>query len=205
MKVLLDINDLRTPEILMYPDRMVDSCEKCARTYEPKQAGKFYLSSLNRSFNGLACIDHFHLGNLRTCHIYYVPQLAALYEPLFLTLTWKLLWWLLILTASLNSGLAPLYNLTKSLPMNRFWSPWNFMALNVGQHQLAAQQEHSVIKAQNRTCCVPSADVWWCYTKPVFPSLAVYPNLEWFIRKLHLFFSWNRKKIYEAISNWQSS
>ncbi len=27
------------------------------------------LSSLNRSFNDVACIDHFHLGNMRICHM----------------------------------------------------------------------------------------------------------------------------------------
>ena len=69
MKILLERNDLWNPEVAKYLSRTVDSCEKCARTYEPKQARKVSLSSLNRSFNDLVCIDHFHLGGLRICHI----------------------------------------------------------------------------------------------------------------------------------------
>ena len=69
MKILLERNDLRTFEVAKYLNRVVDSCENCARTYEPKQARKVSLSSLNRSFNDLVCIDHFHLGNFRICRI----------------------------------------------------------------------------------------------------------------------------------------
>ncbi len=68
-KILLERNDLWSTEVEKYLHRIVDSSESCSKTHEPKKARKVSLSSLNRSFNELVSIDHFHLGNLRLCHI----------------------------------------------------------------------------------------------------------------------------------------
>ncbi len=69
MKTLLERNNLWNHEVETYLNRIVNSCSNCARCYEPKQARKVSLSSLNRSFNDVSCIDNFHLGNMRICHI----------------------------------------------------------------------------------------------------------------------------------------
>ena len=69
MKILLERNDLWSEEVEKCLSRVVDSCEKFVRTYEPKQARKFSLRSMNMSFNDLVCIDHFYLDILRLCHI----------------------------------------------------------------------------------------------------------------------------------------
>ena len=53
MKILLERNDLWTPEVAKCLNSLIDSCEKCARTCEPKQVRKVSLSSYNRSFNDL--------------------------------------------------------------------------------------------------------------------------------------------------------
>ena len=52
-----------------YLNRVVDSCERCSRTHELRQARKVSLRTLNRSFTDVVCIDHFHLGDRRLCHI----------------------------------------------------------------------------------------------------------------------------------------
>ncbi len=69
MQTLLERNNSWNHEVKTYLNRIVDSCSNCARCYEPKQARKVFLSSLNRSFNDVARIDHLHLGNMRICHI----------------------------------------------------------------------------------------------------------------------------------------
>ena len=56
-------------EVARNLSRIVESCIHCAKAFEPRKARKFSLSSLNRSFNDLVCIDHFHLGDQRICHI----------------------------------------------------------------------------------------------------------------------------------------
>ena len=58
-----------TAEVEKYLHRIISSCSDCAKTCEPKQVRKVSISSINRSFNDIVCIDHFHLGNLRMCHI----------------------------------------------------------------------------------------------------------------------------------------
>ena len=42
---------------------------KCYKNSEPKITRELSLSSLNKSFNSLICVDNFNLGNLRICHI----------------------------------------------------------------------------------------------------------------------------------------
>ena len=69
VEVLLKRNNLWNDEIQIYSTRTPSSCIDCAKTYMPKQGRKVSLSSLNRSFNKLVCLDHFHLGDLRFCHI----------------------------------------------------------------------------------------------------------------------------------------
>ena len=69
IQILLERNQIWSAEVEKYLNRVIQSCENCARTHEPKQSRKLSLSSLNRSFNELVCTDHFHLGNLRMCHI----------------------------------------------------------------------------------------------------------------------------------------
>ena len=69
IQILLQCNNLLSTEIEKYLNRVVTSCSDCAKTHEPKQARKVSISSINRSFNKVVCIDHFHLGNLRICHV----------------------------------------------------------------------------------------------------------------------------------------
>ena len=67
--MLIERKDLWIPEVAKYLNRMIDSSEKCSRTYEPKQARKVSLSSLSRSFNDLVCINQSHLGSLRNFYM----------------------------------------------------------------------------------------------------------------------------------------
>ena len=69
MQTLLERNNLWNHEGETYLNRIVNPCYNCARCYEPKKVRKVSLSSLNRSLIDVACIDHFHLRNMRTCHI----------------------------------------------------------------------------------------------------------------------------------------
>ena len=66
---MLERNNLWNIEVEKYLSRVFSSCSDCAKTYELKHARKVPLRSLNRSFNGLVCIDHFHLDNLHICHV----------------------------------------------------------------------------------------------------------------------------------------
>ena len=102
---MLERNDLWSTEVEKYLHRVDDSCESCSRTYEPKKARKASLSSLNRSFNELVCIDHFHLGNLRLCHI----MCGSTRYP----------------TASVvpNTGVEAAINVLDSHWISQFWAP----------------------------------------------------------------------------------
>ena len=51
------------------PQSCFSSCTDCSKTHEPRQARKVSLSSIDRSFNKIVCIDHHHLGNVRIYHI----------------------------------------------------------------------------------------------------------------------------------------
>ena len=61
IQILLERNNMWNSEVRKYLSR--------SKTYEPKQTRKVSVSSLNRYFNDLVCIDHFHLGDQRICHI----------------------------------------------------------------------------------------------------------------------------------------
>ncbi len=69
MQTLLERNNLWNHEIETYLNRIVNSCSNCARCFEPNQAWKVSLSSPTIFFNDVACIDHFHVGNMRICRI----------------------------------------------------------------------------------------------------------------------------------------
>ena len=82
IQILFERNNVWNPEIRKYLSRAVESCIHCAKTYELKRTRKVSLNSLNRSFNDRVCIDQFHLGGQRICHImcastrYYVGTVA---------------------------------------------------------------------------------------------------------------------------------
>ena len=69
IQILLLHNNMWCDEVEKNLNRVVSSYTDCARTHEPKQVRKVSPSFINRSFNKVVCIDHFHLGNLRICHI----------------------------------------------------------------------------------------------------------------------------------------
>ncbi len=69
MQKLLERNNLWNREVGTYLKRIVNSCSNCARFHVSKKARKESLSTVNRSFNEFACIDYFHLGNMRICLI----------------------------------------------------------------------------------------------------------------------------------------
>ena len=67
--ILLQRNKMWSAEVEKYLNFVVCSCTDCAKTHEPKQACNVSFSSINRSFNKVVCIDHFHPGKLRICHV----------------------------------------------------------------------------------------------------------------------------------------
>ena len=69
MQILVERNAMWNPEVRKYLSRVIEPCIHCAKAYEPKQTRNVSLSSLNRFFNDLECIDHFNLGDQRICHI----------------------------------------------------------------------------------------------------------------------------------------
>ena len=69
IQTLLQRKNMWSLEVEKYLNRIISSCTDCAETYGPKKARKVSMSSVNRSFNKVVCIDHFHLGHLRICHI----------------------------------------------------------------------------------------------------------------------------------------
>ena len=93
------------PEVRKYLSRVVESCIHCAKTYEPKQTRKVSLSSLNRSFNDLVCIDHFHLGDQRICHIMCASTRYS------------------VGTVVPDVGMESAVNALDSLWISQFWSP----------------------------------------------------------------------------------
>ena len=68
-QILLQRNNLWSTEIEKYLNRVVTSCTDCAKTHELKQAREVSFSWVNRSFNKIIHMDHFHFGNLRICHV----------------------------------------------------------------------------------------------------------------------------------------
>ena len=69
VQILLERNQIWSAEVEKYLNRVIQSYENYARTYEPKQVRKVSLNSLCRSFNELVCIDQFHFVNLRMCPV----------------------------------------------------------------------------------------------------------------------------------------
>ena len=69
METLLKRNNLWSNEIEKYLSRITREFFLCTRTCEEKQPRKVSISSLNKYLNELSCVDHFHLGDLRQCHI----------------------------------------------------------------------------------------------------------------------------------------
>ena len=69
IKILLQRNSLWSNEVQKYLSNTLEHCPKCVATSEPLTTRKVSLSSLNREFNSVVCIDHLHLDDNRVFHI----------------------------------------------------------------------------------------------------------------------------------------
>lgn len=69
IKTLLERNNLFTDECAKYLTTVLDQCNSCIRTSEPKPARKVSLSSISRTFNDTVCVDHLFLDSMPVFHI----------------------------------------------------------------------------------------------------------------------------------------
>jgi len=69
IKVLLQRNDIWNESVQDYLAMILERCTSCKTTSLPKQTRKVSLSSLNRSFKDLVCVDHMYLEDNCVLHI----------------------------------------------------------------------------------------------------------------------------------------
>lgn len=69
VKILLQRSYLWSDEIEQYLTTVIDECHSCRATAPPKSALMVSFSSLNRSFNGVVCLEHFYLDALCQFHV----------------------------------------------------------------------------------------------------------------------------------------
>lgn len=69
VKLLLERNKLLTPDVEKYLREIMNRCTACRSTAIPRTSRKVSLSSLNRNFNEVVCVDHIFLDDLCIFHI----------------------------------------------------------------------------------------------------------------------------------------
>ena len=67
--ILQQRNIIWCAEVEKYLNRVVSSSTDCAKTHYLKQLRKVSLRYINRSFNKVVCMNHFHIDNLPICHL----------------------------------------------------------------------------------------------------------------------------------------
>lgn len=65
VKLLLQRNNLLSPDVEKYLTFVMSRCSGCRSTAKPQGSRKVSLSSLNRDFNEVVCVDHVFLDNIR--------------------------------------------------------------------------------------------------------------------------------------------
>lgn len=69
IKTLLERNQLWNVDAQKYLATVLEKCSSCATTHEPKASRKVSLSTLNREFNEIVCIDYLHLRGNTVFHM----------------------------------------------------------------------------------------------------------------------------------------
>ena len=68
IRTLLDRNNMWTPAVKHYLDRVIEQCSNCIQSSRPQPTRKVSLSSLNSSFNDTVYIDHMYLDDIKIFH-----------------------------------------------------------------------------------------------------------------------------------------
>lgn len=68
MRTLLQRNKLWNADVQRLLSVLVEKCKHCIASSPPKSNRKFSISGINRGFNDVVCVDHFHLDDLRIFH-----------------------------------------------------------------------------------------------------------------------------------------
>lgn len=66
--LLLERNDLCNEAAAAYVAQSIENCTACRTTVAPQPSKKVSISSLNKHFNEIVCIDHFYLDEMRLMH-----------------------------------------------------------------------------------------------------------------------------------------
>lgn len=69
MRTLLQRNKIWNVEVQKLLSMIVEHCEHCIASSPPTSDRKVSISGINRGFNDVVCIDHFHLDDVRLFHV----------------------------------------------------------------------------------------------------------------------------------------
>jgi len=69
IRTLLQRNGIWNDEVRQYLAESVERCPHCLASAQPQPNRKVALSTLNRSFTDVVCVDHFYLEQLRLFHV----------------------------------------------------------------------------------------------------------------------------------------